>query len=186
MHRGERFGFWRQAPRAVGLILIVLPFATRAAQCPQDPPSVWPRLSQGRAAGSPAISASINAAAAACRHQAVAESAASRARALSSRQQPDLGHNLDYQSLRDSESSRVADAAAEDHAAIESRFGVRWRTVVGPEWVRNVPQWAIDDARNYKRRGLPLVHLWQSTQYQIAFGLSSRGVPGVYFSQKIP
>ena len=112
----------------------------------------------------------------ACRRPAAAESTQSRAPAA----------KLDYASLRSVESRRIANVAPDPQPELESRFGVRWRAVMGPEWVRNVPQWVIDDARNYKHRGLPLVHLWQSGQYQVALGLSNRGVPGVYFSQRLP
>lgn len=69
-------------------------------------------------------------------------------------------------------------SAAESRAALAPGFGVRWRAVMGPECVRGVPHWLIDDARNYKRRGLPLLRLWETTHYQAALGLSSRGLPG--------
>jgi hypothetical protein len=49
-----------------------------------------------------------------------------------------------------------------------------------------VPSWVIDDAKNYKRRGLPILHLWESSHYLVALGLSSHGKPGIYFSQKLP
>lgn len=172
MCRGARFGSRDRALGASGLILIMLSFAARATQCPQDSPPTSARSSPSRLTAA----ALINAATVVCRRPATAEAAQSRSPAP----------KLDYASLRDVESSRIADATSDTQTARESRFGVRWRAVIGPEWVRNVPQWVIDDARNYKHRGLPVVHLWQSNQYQVALGLSNRGVPGVYFSQKLP
>jgi hypothetical protein len=50
----------------------------------------------------------------------------------------------------------------------------------------NVPDWVTETARNYRHRGLPLVDLWQSSHCMVALGLSNHGVPGVYFSQKLP
>ena len=69
---------------------------------------------------------------------------------------------------------------------IASRFDVRWQSSPGPAWVQNVPDWVTSNARNYRHRGLPLVHLWESPHYLVALGLSNHGVPGVYFSQKLP
>ena len=163
---------WEGALRASGLALIMLSFAARAAQCPQDPPSISIKSPPSKVTAT----ALINAAASTCRRPVGSEPAQSRP----------PSPKLDFVTLRSMESSRIADTAPDDQAGLESRFGVRWRAVKGPEWVRNVPQWVIDDARNYKHRGLPLVHLWQSTQYQVALGLSNRGVPGVYFSQRLP
>jgi len=69
---------------------------------------------------------------------------------------------------------------------IASRFDVRWQTSPGPAWVQNVPDWVTSNARNYRHRGLPLVHLWESPHYLVALGLSNHGVPGLYFSQRLP
>jgi hypothetical protein len=33
---------------------------------------------------------------------------------------------------------------------------------------------------------LPVLHIWESSNYLVALGLSNHGVPGVYFSQKLP
>jgi hypothetical protein len=41
-------------------------------------------------------------------------------------------------------------------------------------------------ARNFKHNGLPLVHLWGSGRNLLAIGVSPRGVPGLYFTQKVP
>jgi hypothetical protein len=54
-----------------------------------------------------------------------------------------------------------------------------------PDWVQEAPNW-VRSARYFRRRGLPLVHLWESPQFLLALGLSGHGVPGVYFTQKLP
>jgi hypothetical protein len=61
-------------------------------------------------------------------------------------------------------------------------FPIQWRahpTLVSPE--------LLSRARNIRRSGLPIVHLWQSNNNSnlVALGLSPRGVPGVYFTQRI-
>jgi hypothetical protein len=85
-----------------------------------------------------------------------------------------------------SESSSAA-ISPEVQSAIESRLDVHWRpTLPGPAWLQNVPPWMIDDAKRYRHRGLPILNLWESSHYLVAVGLSNRGVPGVYFSQKLP
>jgi hypothetical protein len=80
----------------------------------------------------------------------------------------------------------AARIASEMASTIAPRFDMHWRNSVGPEFVRNIPEWVTTDAKNYHRRGLPLVHLWESSNYLVALGLSNHGVPGVYFSQKLP
>jgi hypothetical protein len=76
--------------------------------------------------------------------------------------------------------------STDSDSGIAPRLELHWRKELGPSWVANVPDWVIDNARNYHRRGLPLVHLWDSPHYLVAVGLSNHGVPGVYFSQKLP
>jgi hypothetical protein len=39
--------------------------------------------------------------------------------------------------------------------------------------------------RNYRRDGLPIVHLYQSNQSVLAVGLNNHGVPGIYFTRHI-
>jgi hypothetical protein len=82
--------------------------------------------------------------------------------------------------------SAAPGAALENESGLEARFGVRWQTTLGPAWVQRVPSWLIQDAKTYHRRGLPVLHLWESSNYLLALGLSNHGVPGVYFSQKLP
>jgi hypothetical protein len=74
----------------------------------------------------------------------------------------------------------------EAQGSVGPQLNVPWRNVPGPAWVGNVPDWVTETARNYRHRGLPLVDLWQSSHYMVALGLSNHGVPGVYFTQKLP
>jgi hypothetical protein len=97
-----------------------------------------------------------------------------------------MNSRSDIEMRSDGESSSAA-ISPEVQSAIESRLDVHWRpTLPGPAWVQNVPPWMIDDAKRYRHRGLPILHLWESSHYLVALGLSNRGVPGVYFSQKLP
>ena len=48
----------------------------------------------------------------------------------------------------------------------------------------DTPQ-VIQAAKQFKRRGLPLVHLWESDHALLALGLNQRGKPGLYITQKI-
>jgi len=88
--------------------------------------------------------------------------------------------------LKDGYSMSAVSGTVERESGIEARFGVRWQTMPGPAWVQRVPSWVIQDAMSYHRRGLPVLHLWESSNYLVALGLSNHGVPGVYFSQKLP
>jgi|SRR5580698_8831689 hypothetical protein len=90
---------------------------------------------------------------------------------------------------RDSRFETGAPSEALAASPIASRFDIRWQLTPGPAptWVRqNVPQWLTDNAQNYRRRGLPLLRLWESSHYMVALGLSKHGVPGAYFTQKLP
>jgi hypothetical protein len=88
------------------------------------------------------------------------------------------------------DSATVVNAAErgmfEHDSPLAPQMDVHWRSVAGPAWVQSVPQWVTDNARNYHRRGLPVLHLWESSNYLVALGLSNHGVPGLYFSQKLP
>jgi hypothetical protein len=90
---------------------------------------------------------------------------------------------------RDSRFGTSAQSEAQIASPIASRFDIRWQIAQGPAppWIRqNVPQWITDNAQNYRRRGLPLLRLWESSHYMVALGLSKHGVPGAYFTQKLP
>lgn len=57
---------------------------------------------------------------------------------------------------------------------------IRWREsreIVGPDMVSMI--------RNYRRDGLPVVHLYQSGQNLLAIGLNQRGLPGIYFTRHV-
>jgi len=90
------------------------------------------------------------------------------------------------------EMERATDSAAvvnveQSHgeSPIAARFDLQWRDLRGPSFRENVPDWVIKNAVSYHRRGLPIVQLWQSTNYQLALGLSNHRVPGIYFMQKV-
>jgi hypothetical protein len=55
-------------------------------------------------------------------------------------------------------------------------LALHWQT--SPEIVRV--------ARQIRHNGLPIVRLWQSGQNLVAIGLNPHGVPGIYFTQKVP
>jgi hypothetical protein len=89
---------------------------------------------------------------------------------------------------RDSQFETSAKSEAHTGSPIASHFDIRWQITPGPapSWVQqNVPQWITDNAKNYRRRGLPLLRLWESPHYMVALGLSNHGVPGAYFTQKL-
>jgi hypothetical protein len=76
-----------------------------------------------------------------------------------------------------------AQSVSSGAAGIERRF-----TAAFPiHWQREEPQ-IIRTARLFKRQGLPLVHLWQSDsgEHMLSLGLNSKGVPGIWLTQKIP
>jgi hypothetical protein len=83
-------------------------------------------------------------------------------------------------------SMSAVNGTVERESGVDARFGMHWQTMPGPAWVQRVPSWVIQDATTYHRRGLPVLHLWESSNYLVALGLSNHGVPGVYFSQKLP
>ena len=59
-------------------------------------------------------------------------------------------------------------------------FPIRWREsrgIANPDIVALV--------RNYRRIGLPLVHLWESDTNLLAIGLNSHGIPGIYFTRHV-
>jgi hypothetical protein len=63
-----------------------------------------------------------------------------------------------------------------------TRFGVAFPI----KWQKE-PQ-IVTAARKFRRQGLPLVHLWQSDsgEHVLAIGLNPHGVPGIWFTQKVP
>jgi hypothetical protein len=77
-------------------------------------------------------------------------------------------------------------ALAEAASPIAKQLDVHWQNNALPVVVQSVPEWVTSSAKNYHRRGLPVVHLWESSNSLVALGLSNHGVPGIYFSQKLP
>ncbi len=53
------------------------------------------------------------------------------------------------------------------------------------DWIHNPPQ-ILKDIRNYRRQGVPIIRLVNSAQTVVAFGVSNRGKPGLYFIRKLP
>jgi hypothetical protein len=52
------------------------------------------------------------------------------------------------------------------------------------DWINNPPEW-VKAARNYKRQGMPIIHLMQSKDTLVALGVSNHGKPGLYFTRKV-
>jgi hypothetical protein len=52
------------------------------------------------------------------------------------------------------------------------------------DWINNPPEW-LKAARNYKRQGMPIIHLMQSKDTLVALGVSNHGKPGLYFTRKV-
>jgi len=86
-----------------------------------------------------------------------------------------LGGGLQGLSAR---SSAVdADVAGNTRVA----FAIHWHN--HPD---NVSPEVVSLARNFRRNGLPIVHLWESGRNLVAIGLNPHGKPGIYFTQKLP
>jgi hypothetical protein len=71
--------------------------------------------------------------------------------------------------------SSMANESPTTSTVAQSLSGARWD---------DTPQ-VIQAAKQFKRRGLPLVHLWESEHALLALGLNQRGRPGLYITQKI-
>lgn len=73
-----------------------------------------------------------------------------------------------------------AATTARGQAPGERPFPIEWREsreIANPALVSLI--------RNYKRDGLPVVPLWQSTQSRLAIGLNPHGVPGIFFTHHV-
>jgi hypothetical protein len=55
------------------------------------------------------------------------------------------------------------------------------------DWIHNPPEW-LAAAKNYRRQGMPIIHLMQSADKNtlLALGVSNHGKPGIYLTQKLP
>jgi hypothetical protein len=90
-------------------------------------------------------------------------------------------------------STRSAEQIAAEHApdasaetpVQQSLSGVHWAD--SRDWIHNPPEW-LQAAKNYKRQGMPILHLLQSQDKStsLALGVSNHGKPGLYLTQKLP
>jgi len=78
--------------------------------------------------------------------------------------------------------SPATSTATMQNSALVSGFSVPWDD--SPDWMHSAPT-LVHAAKEFRHQGLPILHLWQSTQYQLALGLSSHGRAGLYFTQRI-
>jgi hypothetical protein len=60
---------------------------------------------------------------------------------------------------------------------------VRWAD--SHDWIHNPPEW-VQQVKNYRKQGMPIVHLMQSKETSIALGIGNHGKPGLYFTHKLP
>jgi hypothetical protein len=67
----------------------------------------------------------------------------------------------------------------------QSLNGVHWAD--SRDWIHNPPEW-LKEAKNYKRQGMPILHLMQSEDKStlLSFGISNHGKPGLYLTRKLP
>jgi hypothetical protein len=77
--------------------------------------------------------------------------------------------------FKHSQMSTMAHESPATSSVAQSLSSARWD---------DTPQ-VIQAAKQFKRRGLPLVHLWESEHALLALGLNQRGKPGLYITQKI-
>jgi hypothetical protein len=111
-----------------------------------------------------------------------------------------LSHSLNSTNTATVGSARWSMASALSAASIVSQHGkdaeletpvqrslsdVHWAD--SRDWINNPPEW-VKAARNYKRQGMPIVHLLQSQDKStlVALGVSNHGKPGLYFMRKLP
>lgn len=59
-------------------------------------------------------------------------------------------------------------------------FPVKWENDPA-----NLSPQVVSLARNFRRNGLPILHLWASGRNLLAVGLNSHGRPGIYFTQNM-
>jgi hypothetical protein len=63
---------------------------------------------------------------------------------------------------------------------LHSAFPIKWESTPA-----NLNPKIVSLARNFRRNGLPLVHLWGSGRNLLALGLNPHGKPGRYFTQNM-
>jgi hypothetical protein len=60
---------------------------------------------------------------------------------------------------------------------------VQW--VDSRDWIHNPPEW-LKAVKDYRRQGMPIVHLMRSEHTLVAIGVSNHGKPGLYFTSRLP
>ena len=104
---------------------------------------------------------------------------------------PSIENHVDRSTNRWSMAAAVSAANVVNEHAKESELDspvarllgdVRW--TVWRDWINNPPDW-VKAAKNYKRQGMPIIHLMQSKDTLVALGISSHGKPGLYFTRKV-
>jgi hypothetical protein len=84
------------------------------------------------------------------------------------------------QPLPGAKNAAVAEREVPGEERPDPGLAIQWREsreIVSPNIVSLV--------RNYRRDGLPIVHLYQSQQNILAIGLNNHGIPGIYFTRHI-
>lgn len=76
-----------------------------------------------------------------------------------------------------------SDAAATESSVYKTLDHVPWADA--RDWVHNPPQ-LLQELRNYKRQGMPILHLVNTSQTVVALGVSNHGKPGLYFTRQLP
>jgi len=200
-----RAQYQRQQRRLAGLCALVALLAVNAtataAQCTAEPLSATQVSSNHASGGHSGLLGTLNlssiaTAESACQKEHIAQAGDLHRSSLSSatgfllaagnaRMSSDYRGQMDsrFEATAPSE-SRVA--MAEAASPIAKQLDVHWQNNAVPLVVQSVPEWVTSTAKNYHRKGLPVVHLWESSNSLIALGLSNHGVPGLYFSQKLP
>jgi hypothetical protein len=91
----------------------------------------------------------------------------------------EYGRPLRFDQARGSSATAIATRQF-TQSTLDARFRAQAAFVI--HW-QTKPELEII-ARNFRRRGLPVVTLWHAGRGLLALGLSPRGVPGLYFTQK--
>jgi hypothetical protein len=81
------------------------------------------------------------------------------------------------------DAGRTAGAYATESSVYKTLDDIPWADA--RDWVHNPPQ-ILQELRNYKRQGMPILHLVNTSQTVVALGLSNHGKPGLYFTRRLP
>jgi hypothetical protein len=72
-----------------------------------------------------------------------------------------------------------------EYESVVSRSMNQLPFVDSRDWIHNPPE-ILREVRNYRRQGMPIIHLMQSRETTIVIGVSNHGKPGLYFTRKLP